>query len=67
LPDLIEKILISGIPSEGVEAKRVKAMLSHLKPIMRECKAKQPEKRPTAKIVSNHLYRLEKKLENLGW
>lgn len=67
LPDLIEKILISGIPSEGVEAKRVKAMLSHLKPIMRECKAKQPEKRPTAKVVSNHLYRLEKKLENLGW
>ena len=40
LPDLIEKILISGIPAEGIQAKRVKAMLSHLKPIMRECKVK---------------------------
>ena len=40
LPDLIEKILISGIPSEGVQAKRAKAMLNHLKPIMRECKIK---------------------------
>jgi len=67
LPDLIEKILISGIPAEGIQAKRVKAMLSHLKPIMRECKVKQPEKRPSAKTVSNHLYRLEKKLEGLGW
>jgi hypothetical protein len=67
LPDLIEKILISGIPSEGVQAKRAKAMLNHLKPIMRECKIKQPEKRPTAKIVSNHLMRLERKLEGLGW
>ena len=27
----------------------------------------QPEKRPTAKVVSNHLMRLEKKLENLEW
>ena len=27
----------------------------------------QPEKRPTAKIVSNHLMRLERKLEGLGW
>lgn len=40
LPDLIEKILISGIPSDGVQAKRAKAMLNHLKPIMRECKIK---------------------------
>jgi len=67
LPDLIEKILISGIPSDGVQAKRAKAMLNHLKPIMRECKIKQPEKRPTAKVVSNHLMRLERKLEGLGW
>ena len=67
LPDLIEKILVSGVPSDGVQAKRVKAMLNHLKPIMRECKVKQPEKRPSAKIVSNHLYRLERKLEGLGW
>merc|ERR1712226_1497888 len=49
LPDLIEKILISGIPSEGIQAKRVKAMLSHLKPIMRECKVKQPEKLKSCK------------------
>lgn len=69
LPDLIEKIIGAGITQEQDETnfKRVKAMMTHLKPIMRECKREQPEKRPSAKIVSNHLIRLERKLENLGW
>jgi serine/threonine protein kinase len=67
LPDLVEKILISGIAAESENAKRTKAMLAHLRPILRECKFKQPEKRPNARTVSNHLIRLERKLENLGW
>jgi serine/threonine protein kinase len=67
LPDLVEKILISGIAAESENAKRTKAMLAHLRPILRECKFKQPEKRPNARTVSNHLIRLERKLENLDW
>lgn len=69
LPDLIEKIISAGIATEAsdTQAKRVKAMLTHLRPIMRECKREQPEKRPSAKIVANHLIRLERKLENLEW
>ena len=41
LPDLIEKILSAGVQIESqsdTQAKRVRAMLAHLKPIMRECK-----------------------------
>ena len=40
MPDLIEKIISAGIATEtnDTQAKRVKAMMSHLKPIMRECK-----------------------------
>lgn len=67
LPDLIEKIIYSGLPTDAITTKRMKAMITHLKPIMKDCKNKDPDTRPTAKVVSNHLIRLEKKLENLGW
>ena len=40
LPDLIEKIIYSGLPTDAITTKRMKAMITHLKPIMKDCKNK---------------------------